>query len=248
VVGGTSAKSGAFGFTVAVGDTGGSFCGETLIAPRVMLTAAHCLTERRTPLASLRVLVGMPNIGGDAAAHDAGHVLGASAVVLHPKFSQQSMHYDAALIVLDRAVEGVPVVALAESSPVAGARVTAAGWGKTGEGSTRLPSRLRSVTLEVGTTSACRHGNAALGEYFAPSMLCASMPGRDTCAGDSGGPLVASSGGHAVLVGITSFGLGCARSGHPGVYTRASAIRAWTVAQLGLIATAFPVPAATPAA
>ena len=58
------------------------------------------------------------------------------------------------------------------------------------------------------------------------------QPGRDTCAGDSGGPLVGTSHGHAVLVGITSFGFGCARSGHPGVYTRVASIRGWALGQI----------------
>ena len=247
VVGGTSAKSGTYAYTVAVGDTAGSFCGGMLIAPRVVLTAAHCLTERRTPLASLRVLVGTPNIGGELTTQAAAHVLGASAVIVHPKFSERSLHYDAALIVLDRAVADVPIISLATASPVAGSKVRAAGWGKTGENASSLPSRLRTVTLEIGATSECRRGNAALGGYFAPSMLCASMPGRDTCAGDSGGPLVGSVAGRVMLIGITSFGVGCARAGHPGVYTRASAIRAWTVAQLGLVAAAFPPSAASAA-
>ena len=69
-------------------------------------------------------------------------------------------------------------------------------------------------------------------------MLCASKPGRDTCSGDSGGPLVGTSSGHAALVGITSFGDGCARPGHPGVYTRVTAIRAWVLSQLKLVAAA----------
>ena len=80
------------------------------------------------------------------------------------------------------------------------------------------------------------------GAYFAPSMLCAGNPGRDTCSGDSGGPLVGTFAGHTALVGITSFGYGCAEDAHPGVYTRVSAIRAWALAQLGRIASAAPAP------
>lgn len=51
-------------------------------------------------------------------------------------------------------------------------------------------------------------------------MICAGDPGKDSCQGDSGGPLV--SGGKQV--GIVSWGLGCARSGYPGVYTRVANI------------------------
>jgi secreted trypsin-like serine protease len=38
--------------------------------------------------------------------------------------------------------------------------------------------------------------------------------------------------GQAVLVGITSFGIGCARAGHPGVYTRVPSIRGWALGQI----------------
>ena len=224
VVGGKAVKPGAYPFAAAIGDAKASYyCGGTLIAPNVVLTAAHCLTERRVALTQLRVLVGT------------GNAIGVIAVVLHPKFDGLTLHYDAALLILDGAASGVRTLPMATSSPLAGTTVTAAGWGKTAEDATTTPGQLRNVVLKVGTTNTCSRGNASLGGYFAPSMLCASNPGRDTCSGDSGGPLVATSHGHTALVGITSFGEGCARPGHPGVYTRVTAIRAWVLAQLKLV-------------
>jgi hypothetical protein len=61
------------------------------------------------------------------------------------------------------------------------------------------------------------------GQFDRNTMLCAGFQsgGADTCAGDSGGPLQAPLPGAGYrLVGITSWGVGCAEPGFPGVYTR----------------------------
>ena len=243
VVGGAAVHSGAYPFVVAVGNVDGTYCGGTLIAPNVVLTAAHCITGKPTALQNLRVLIGSPSLRADLATPDGVHVLGVTAVSVHPKFSQTTMRYDAALLVLDHAISGVRTPAVADSSPRAGSTVSAAGWGATSDDGGGMPVHLRSVVLKVGTTSSCTRGNATEGAYFAPSMLCASNPGRDTCSGDSGGPLISTHNGHAVLVGITSFGQGCAEARHPGVYTRASAIHAWTRAQLASVSALPALPA-----
>lgn len=52
---------------------------------------------------------------------------------------------------------------------------------------------------------------------------CADNPPRDACQGDSGGPLVYEN----TIVGIVSFGEGCANRTYPGVYTRVSEYYAW---------------------
>ena len=57
-------------------------------------------------------------------------------------------------------------------------------------------------------------------------MLCAGLDvgGKDTCSGDSGGPLLTANG---ELVGLTSFGVGCAQPKSPGVYSRVSSANFW---------------------
>ena len=50
----------------------------------------------------------------------------------------------------------------------------------------------------------------------------------DTCQGDSGGPLMMfTSSGQWVLVGITSYGIGCARPTSAGIYTRVAVYENW---------------------
>jgi trypsin len=248
VVGGTAVESGRYSYVVAISDGTGAYCGGTLIAPRVVLTAAHCITERRTALARLRVLVGSASIRASLTAPEADHVLGVSAVAVHPQFSEQSMRYDAALVILDRAITSVAALRMADRSPAAGTAVSAAGWGETAERASAVPDHLRRVALTIAATRACKRGSATPAAYHAPSMVCASGPGRDTCAGDSGGPLVGTVAGHPALVGITSFGYGCARIGHPGVYTRVSAIRGWALSQADVLVAAFPARDASPQA
>ncbi|ESO89233.1 hypothetical protein LOTGIDRAFT_68977, partial [Lottia gigantea] len=60
-------------------------------------------------------------------------------------------------------------------------------------------------------------------------MLCAGYieGGIDTCQGDSGGPLVCNINNKYTLMGVTSFGNGCAKPYIPGVYTRVSSFIEW---------------------
>ncbi|KAG8227076.1 hypothetical protein J437_LFUL007413 [Ladona fulva] len=82
-----------------------------------------------------------------------------------------------------------------------------------------LPKHLLHVKLHVVNQEEC----GAVYEDITERMLCAGDDGKDACQGDSGGPLVQN----GKLVGIVSFGHGCAQFLFPGVYARVAAFRGW---------------------
>lgn len=116
---------------------------------------------------------------------------------------------------------------------LAGVRCIATGWGQTVFGGS-LESDLREVELRVRENSYCERAySAQYGIDIKEYHLCAgpideSGDGRGTCVGDSGGPLHCNMrDGRWYLVGITSFGSGCAKPGIPDVFTRLTNYTQW---------------------
>ncbi len=196
--------------------SGNQFCGGTLVAPTKVLTAAHCAVGRSA--SAFRVVSGREDKRSSA-----GVVSLVSKVWIHPDYVAADRGEDVAVLTLRRSVP-YGVLPLAEASDAelytAGASAAAYGWGRTGEqgASSRY---LLGVTLPITSDDACE---AAYTQYSPEQMVCAGVPkgGVDTCQGDSGGPLVVG----GKLVGVTSWGEGCARAGKPGVYARVSAFGA----------------------
>jgi trypsin len=97
------------------------------------------------------------------------------------------------------------------------------GWGTTSSGGSKSDS-LRGGSVPIVTDQSCEGSYPAPpAEFHADSMVCAGYMegGVDTCQGDSGGPLQSPLlGGGYRLIGITSWGIGCAEPNRPGVYTR----------------------------
>jgi trypsin len=77
---------------------------------------------------------------------------------------------------------------------------------------------LREVDLIVIDDAECEKMYQVYNVDVQKNKLCAAHPdridGKDACQGDSGGPLQRSSDGK--LVGIVSFGLGCAKANYAG--------------------------------
>ncbi|CAF4840781.1 unnamed protein product [Pieris macdunnoughi] len=106
--------------------------------------------------------------------------------------------------------------------------VVHAGWGNTTPGGS--PSRvLRHVEIYKVNNSLCTDRyNQLPGPNVSPNMICAGLldiGGRDACQRDSGGPLYAGN----VIVGIVSWGHGCANARYPGISTKVSSYTNWII-------------------
>ena len=68
-------------------------------------------------------------------------------------------------------------------------------------------------------------------------MMCAGVKagGKDACQGDSGGPLIAADpaqGNRMTLVGVVSWGFGCAAEDALGIYAEVSHFSSWLNQQM----------------
>jgi trypsin len=217
IVGGERASIAEHPWVVYLTDSSGfQFCGGTLVAPAKVLTAAHCVKGRST--GNTRVVAGREDKKSSE-----GVSSQISAIWVHPDYLAADRGEDVAVLTLRREVpyQPLPIARAADGGLYrAGTNANVYGWGRTSEQG--AASRyLLGATVPLSADSGCL---SAYPQFNAAEMVCAGLPegGVDTCQGDSGGPLVAG----GKLIGVTSWGEGCARPGKPGVYARVAAFDA----------------------
>ncbi|KAL7502314.1 hypothetical protein ACHAXN_000296 [Cyclotella atomus] len=147
--------------------------------------------------------------------------------IKHPNYNGNTMTNDFALVFLNRGTtEKVDFVKLNQdnSYPSAGSSSRAMGWGTTSSGgsSSSVLREVQQVDLPVISNQQCSQQYPQ--ETIFANNICTFKPGKDTCQGDSGGPLIMPGTDAAgdILIGLTSWGYGCASLQYPGVYARVS--------------------------
>ncbi|XP_055847902.1 trypsin-1-like [Episyrphus balteatus] len=202
------------------------YCGATLISRNFLVTAAHCVYSFSPN--EIRVY-----LGGHEISKDYTEIRRIKAIHDHEYFDVVSFNNDIALIELDRPVQFGPKVQpvclpSAGEADYSGVLGLVAGWGKTGEKDKTSPI-LRSVSVPVWSQEQCK--DAGYGsKRITDNMMCAGYhDGKiDACQGDSGGPMLReAAAGSTEIIGVVSWGRGCARPNFPGIYTKLSNYVPW---------------------
>ena len=264
IVGGEEAAENEFPWHCALLSRTDKFygCSATLLScdPVIIVTAAHCFPKMKVLGLTINlrrpktVACGKYKISdsGSAPMDDNEQRLEISEAIIHPHYDENSYTNDIAVIKVKGKFDCKKRILYPACLPSkhkynyeGWGATTVSGWGTQSEGG-KVATRMKKAQVPPVSDQTCKEEMRR--KWGAPpireSMMCAgdARGEVDSCQGDSGGPLVTTvvegrkrkrKSGWS-LVGVVSWGLGCARKHTYGVYTEVSHFLPWIAQQYGL--------------
>lgn len=188
IIDGSDATLGRFPYTVSLQSTDSlsHFCGGSLVAPDVVLSAAHCASTASAIAARIN-----PHFLTNP--QESSEILPVLQVLQHPLYSTQSS-YDHDLMLLRLGQNSTHAHVRLNPNPAVPIEeqlLTVMGWGTVTQGTADLPEVLQTANVIYLNNQNCEtltlNGN--LGDYvgeLTDDMMCAYEAGSGSCQGDSG--------------------------------------------------------------
>jgi len=207
------------------------WCGATLISDQWIMTAAHCTDG--SSASDIDVIIGDHDY--DTETETMSLRLPVAQIINHEDYDTDTINNDFALLKLAEPIDfaAYPHIRPAclpqnDDNDYTGYPAIVSGWGTTSSGGD-VSNYLQYVDVNVLSNDVCRNDYGYGPDQITDNMLCANVEGggKDSCQGDSGGPLVTPNPDVYELIGVVSFGIGCAEAFYPGVYARMSKQLDW---------------------
>ncbi|PSN31833.1 hypothetical protein C0J52_20870 [Blattella germanica] len=221
-------------------------CGGTLITKRYVLTAAHCLEDKKYRSYGKPVNVRLGDLDLKSSVDDS-HAQNIDIMrrIPHPEYKHPMKYNDIALLELKQDAvfnNFVKPACLHRTHDIKETKAVVSGWG-TAERNVTVPGqqKLRKVEIDLHPLDKCKvflegkDVSSILSEGLKDdSMICSGVlaGGKDSCDGDSGGPLqlaATSAECSAEIIGVVSFAFSseCGQKEVPAIYTRVSKYVPW---------------------
>ncbi|XP_072747521.1 mite allergen Der p 3-like [Anoplolepis gracilipes] len=198
------------------------FCGGSILSEYYVITAAHCVAEKR--------LADMIIVAGTVSLIRSGVKRAIKQIISHKEYDPYNSYInDIALLKLLAPLKpsrDIGFVTLPKQDEIIqqGTAARVSGFGRISESSSGSNFLLKA-TVYITDQEYCKNIYNKILEYIYDTHICANDPNisRGSCKGDSGGPLIVNE----TLVGLVSWANGCSLTDYPTVHTRVSSYIDW---------------------